>query len=85
MDSVKWPTTLIIVSIIFSVTALGWNGSIESDAVASILGGISAGVLTGHYVKTTLNGSSQPPPGSTTTTVVPSRTETTTSHTSEGP
>ena len=50
------------------------NLKIDGAAVTSILGGIVGGVMTGHYVKTTLNGSTQPPPGSTTTITTPERT-----------
>lgn len=52
----RWPTTLVVLSVIFSVTALGWKHVIDGAAVTSIYGSIVSAVLLGHYVKT-INGS----------------------------
>lgn len=57
----RWPTTMVILSVIGSVTALGWNGTIDGAAVTSIYGSIVSAVLVGHYVKT-INGSVGRPP-----------------------
>lgn len=56
MRQVRWPTTLILLSTIASVTALGWQGTLDGQAVTTIYGGIVSGVLVGHYVKTTNGG-----------------------------
>ncbi len=68
--AVPYPTTLIILALIGSVTTLGWQGTIDGAAVTSIFGAIVSGVLVGHYVKTTqaTNGGTPTPPGGTTTT-----------------
>lgn len=55
----KWPTTLLLMSVIASTTLLGWQGTITGDVVTTIYSAIVSGVLVGHYVKTT-NGHATP-------------------------
>lgn len=52
----KWPTTLILLAAIASVTMLGVFDKVDSAAITSILGTVVGAVGVGHYVKTTLNG-----------------------------
>lgn len=73
MHSVGYPVTIILLAVVAAVVALGLNGTVDSSSVTTILGGITSGVLVGHYVKTT------PTNGTTTTTT--SEGTTTTSHT----
>ncbi len=54
--SVKWPTTLILLSTVGAATLLGLFDKVDSAAVTSILGMVVGSVGVGHYVKTTLNG-----------------------------
>lgn len=77
MNQVGYPTTIILISIIACVTALGLNGTVDSASVTTILGGITSGVLVGHYVKTTNH--LPPPPGTIVTTSTPDTTVTTSS------
>ena len=63
----KWPTTFLLASLIASVTALGWNGTINGEAVTTIYGSIVSGLLVGHYVKTSGQNGHNPPPDSKTT------------------
>lgn len=74
MSDLRWPTTLILTSVLLVTAVLTYHGSIDGQAAAGLLGGIVGAVTTGHYVKTTLNGQSSPPPGSTTTITTPERT-----------
>lgn len=67
MSAVPYPTTLILLAVIVCVTALGWNGTLDGQAVSGTLSAVIAAVTVGHYVKTT-NGSSTPPGGTTETT-----------------
>lgn len=55
MRQMPYPTTMILLALIGSVTVLGWQGTIDGAAVTSIFGGIVSGVLVGHYVKTSNN------------------------------
>lgn len=68
-----YPTTIILLAVIFAVTALGWNGTLDGQAVTATLSAVVAAVTVGHYVKTTAaNGHSAPPaPGTVTTTTTP--------------
>lgn len=70
-----YPTTIILLGIIGAVVALGLNGTVDSSSVTTILGGITSGVLVGHYVKTT------PTNGGTTTTTTTPAGDTTITHT----
>jgi hypothetical protein len=68
----KWPTTLILMSIIGSTTVLGVQGTVPADVVTNIYTAIVSGVLVGHYVKTSSNGAPPlVPPGSTATIETP--------------
>lgn len=78
-----YPTTIILLAVIACVTALGWNGTLDGQAVAGTLSGVIAAVTVGHYTKTTAaataaNGST-PAPGtvttSTSTTTTPTSAE----------
>lgn len=68
MSNVKWPTTMILLAIIASSTVLGWNSTLDGQAVVAIYTAIIGGVLVGHYVKTT-NGSLVAPPQETRSSV----------------
>lgn len=69
MSAVPYPTTLILLAVIVCVTALGWNGTLDGQAVSGTLSAVIAAVTVGHYVKTTAtNGAAHTPPGGTTTT-----------------
>lgn len=73
MSAVPYPTTLILLAVIACVTALGWNGTLDGQAVAGTLSAVIAAVTVGHYVKTTSSNGHTPPGGTTTTTTtVPS-------------
>lgn len=64
-----YPTTLILLAVIACVTALGWNGTLDGQAVAGTLSAVIAAVTVGHYVKTTATGTNgHTPPGGTTET-----------------
>ncbi len=66
-----YPTTVILLAVIVCVTALGWNGTLDGQAVTATLSAVVAAVTVGHYVKTTAaNGHAPPPAGTTTTTTV---------------
>lgn len=75
---VPYPTTVILLAVIGAVTALGWNGTLDGQAVTATLSAVVAAVTVGHYVKTTAhngNAASSTPPGGTTvtTTTVPEK------------
>jgi hypothetical protein len=70
---VPYPTTLILLAVIGAVALLGWNGTLDGQAVSATLSSVVAAVTVGHYVKTTHNGIVPATPGTTvvTSTTVP--------------
>lgn len=77
-----YPTTLILLAVIVSVTVLGWQATLDGQAVTAVLSSVVAAVTVGHYVKTSGNGSSFPP-GTTKTVTTPESTTTSTAVSSE--
>lgn len=77
MRTVPYPTTLIVLSVVFGTVALGLQGTIDGAAVTSTFGAIISGVLVGHYVKTSNTANVQN--GATTTTTGEDATVTTAS------
>lgn len=70
MKNVPYPTTLILLAVITCVTVLGWNGTLDGQAVSGTLSAVVAAVTVGHYVKTSPHGNG----AQTTTTTTPDGT-----------
>jgi hypothetical protein len=60
-QNMRWPTTLILCFVIGSVTVLGWQGTVDGQAVTTIYSTVVSGVLVGHYVKTSNGSKSETP------------------------
>lgn len=51
MIKLSWPVTLIVLAILGGSTFLGYEHTVNADAVLSIYSTIIGGVLVGHFVQ----------------------------------
>lgn len=70
-----YPTTIILLAVIGSITVLGWQGTADGQAVVAILSGVVGAVTVGHYTGKAANGGHAP---TVTTTTEAGVTKTTT-------